>query len=66
VLSRSIRVPITQPHLTEPAPHPQVRQLQAQGVRMRKDILAEAEVAAKFYRCAAWVWFERRRCSSLR
>jgi hypothetical protein len=32
---------------------PQVRQLQALGLATRKDIQAEVEVAAKFYRWAA-------------
>jgi hypothetical protein len=30
--------------------NPQVRQLQALGVRLRKDVLTEVEVAAKFFR----------------
>lgn len=29
----------------------QVRQLQALGVRLRKDIMAEVDTAAKLYRC---------------
>jgi hypothetical protein len=31
-------------------PLSQVRQLQALGVRLRRDIMAEVEVASKFYR----------------
>jgi hypothetical protein len=37
-------------HLRSSIFHNQVRQLQALGVRLRKDIMAEVEVASKFYR----------------